>query len=1075
MATDKNIKLFKLASEINIGRDTIVDFLNGKGFDIVNKPITSLTPVMVDLVYEKFRREKKAAETVREKIQKHKDIRVENKRTVDDKYREDKLKEQALHHHLEEVAAEIVEPEPIIEPIVKAVPIEPIEEVSAKTEKIIPEIEEAPKAEVTKAEPVEIVEEKVKPEEVVPAKVIEVAPEVEEVKAIEPEIVPETVEIVKEVPVKETKIEHKHVKAAKEEKKEDKKAEEIAPQKVEPVAETIEVVEPVKESKIEASVEKIEDKNEIDDVDDIDDVDEVDDSDESDEIERQQLQEKDDIASGRQLRGLTVLGKIDIKAPKSRKERAAEKAEKKIKADKKAKQESDEKAAKAEKRRPRRADTRTSPPPPTGKEKEAPAADGDKSAAKPKQFKKRKHNVGETPVQQPSTKQVLDLKTKFKDKPKIEEKAPEKDDKKKRKRKKSIRETISQEDVDRAIRETLSGMDSGGSSQRNRMRLKRKAEREEKEMKIAEDKAIDDQILKLSEYVTTSDLASLMGISPSEVIMKCMELNLMVTINQRLDKDTISMIALDYGYDVEFLDQKQVLHVEEDIDPIETLKPRAPIVTIMGHVDHGKTSLLDHIRSANVVAGEAGGITQHIGAYSVELPNGKSITFLDTPGHEAFTAMRARGAQVTDIVVLVVAADDSVMPQSIEAISHAKAAKVPIVVAINKVDKIDSNPDRIKQQLADYGVLVEEWGGNHQAVEISAKFGKNIDTLLEKILLEAEILELKANPDRLCKGVVIESNMKQGFGAVATVIIQKGTLKVGDPFVAGFHSGKVRALLDEREKRVDSVGPADPILVVGFDGLPESGDSFMSTGSEIEAREIANERKKLRREQELRQTKLVTLDQISAQIQLGGVKELNLVIKGDVTGSVEALSDSLQKLSTDEVKVQILHKGVGTISETDVMLAAASGAVVIGFSVNPSAKARKAAESEQVDIRLYNIIYDCINEIQLALEGLLAPEYKEEITATVEVRKTFKISRLGVIAGCYVLSGKITRNDKIRVRRDGFVQFEGGISSLKRGKDDVKEVDTAYECGIQIDGYNDLQESDIIESFKLVEIKRKLK
>jgi translation initiation factor IF-2 len=1065
MATDKNIKLFKLASEINIGRDTIVDFLNGKGFDIVNKPITSLTPVMVDLVYEKFRREKKAAETVREKIQKHKDIRVENKRTVDDKYREDKLKEQALHHH-EEAVADIVAPEPIIEPIVEAVRIEPVEEVVQKVEKIIPEIEEAPKA-----EPVKFIEEKVTPEAIAPPEVIEVAPKVEEVKVIEPEIIPEPVKIVEEVPVKETKIEHKHVKA----KKEEKKVEEIAPQKVEPVSEPVEVLEPKIEPKIEAPTEKIDDKAEIDDVDDIDDVDvdDVDETDESDEIERQQLQEKDNIASGRQLRGLTVLGKIDIKAPKARKERAAEKAEKKIKADKKAKQESDEKAAKAEKRRPRRADTRTSPPP--DKEKDAPAADGDKSAAKPKQFKKRKHNVGETPVQQPSTKQVLDLKTKFKDKPKIEEKAPEKDDKKKRKRKKSIRETISQEDVDRAIRETLSGMDSGGSSQRNRMRLKRKAEREEKEMKIKEDKAIEDQILKLSEYVTTSDLASLMGISPSEVIMKCMELNLMVTINQRLDKDTISMIALDYGYDVEFLDQKQVLSVEEDIDPIETLKPRAPIVTIMGHVDHGKTSLLDHIRSANVVAGEAGGITQHIGAYSVELPNGKSITFLDTPGHEAFTAMRARGAQVTDIVVLVVAADDSVMPQSIEAISHAKAAKVPIVVAINKVDKIDSNPDRIKQQLADYGVLVEEWGGNHQAVEISAKFGKNIDTLLEKILLEAEILELKANPDRLCKGVVIESNMKQGFGAVATVIIQRGTLKVGDPFVAGFHSGKVRALLDEREKRVDSVGPADPILVVGFDGLPESGDSFMSTGSEIEAREIANERKKLRREQELRQTKLVTLDQISAQIQLGGVKELNLVIKGDVTGSVEALSDSLQKLSTEEVKVQILHKGVGTISETDVMLAAASGAVVIGFSVNPSAKARKAAESEQVDIRLYNIIYDCINEIQLALEGLLAPEYKEEITSTVEVRKTFKISRLGVIAGCYVLSGKITRNDKIRVRRDGFVQFEGGISSLKRGKDDVKEVDTAYECGIQVDGYNELQESDIIESFKLVEIKRKLK
>lgn len=1069
MATEKNIKLFKIASEINIGRDTIVDFLNNKGYDLANKPTTSLTPEMVELVYDKFRREKKAAETVREKIQKHKDIRVESKRTVDDKYREDKLKEHAAHHHFVDTTPELFDSEENIktsmEPSHVEIPPALIHEAEVETTKDIKEVHEK-EPESVEFEPIQQTEIIVDPEPIPEIAKIEVEPEVkiEEQKIdIEPKpeienaehtvvssITEENVEIKAQIDtgvIGKTQIEHEEIDLH------------TSPE--------IEITE-IAETEIE-----------IDDFDEpeiTDEFDEADDNEEVDEATRIQQQEADDIASGRTLRGLTVLGKIDIKSPKSRKERAAEKAEKKIKADKKAKQELEEKAAKAEKRKPKRADTKTSPPPAhSSKDKEGAATEGDKSASKPKQFKKRKHNVGETTVQQPSTKQVLDLKTKFKDKPKVEEKPVDKDDKKKRKRKKSIREMISQEEVDRAIRETLSGMDSTGSmSQRNRMRLKRKAEREEKEMRIKEDKAIDDQILKLSEYVTTSDLASLMGISPTEVIMKCMELNLMVTINQRLDKETISIIALDYGYDVEFLDQKQVLSVEEDIDAIETLKPRAPIVTIMGHVDHGKTSLLDHIRSANVVAGEAGGITQHIGAYSVELPNGKSITFLDTPGHEAFTAMRARGAQVTDIVVLVVAADDSVMPQSIEAISHAKAAKVPIVVAINKVDKIDSNPDRIKQQLADYGVLVEEWGGNHQAVEISAKFGKNIEQLLEKILLEAEILELKANPDRLCKGVVIESNMKQGFGAVATVIIQKGTMKVGDPFVAGFHSGKVRALLDERENRVESVGPSDPILVVGFDGLPESGDSFMVTSTEVEAREIANERKKLRREQEVRQTKLVTLDQISAQIQMGGVKELNLVIKGDVTGSVEALSDSLQKLSTDEVHVQILHKGVGTISETDVMLAAASGAVVIGFSVNPSAKARKAAEAEQVDIRLYNIIYDCINEIQLALEGLLAPEYKEEITSSVEVRKTFKISRLGVIAGCYVLSGKITRNDRIRVRRDGFTQFEGGISSLKRGKDDVKEVDTAYECGIQIDGYNDLQEGDIIESFKLVEIKRKL-
>ena len=547
----------------------------------------------------------------------------------------------------------------------------------------------------------------------------------------------------------------------------------------------------------------------------------------------------------------------------------------------------------------------------------------------------------------------------------------------------------------------------------------------------------------------------------------------MVTINQRLDKDTISLIAEDYGYKVEFQEAFEE-EVDEEIDSEEDLEPRAPIVTIMGHVDHGKTTLLDYIRQSNVVAGEAGGITQHIGAYQVELENGRKITFLDTPGHAAFTAMRARGAQVTDIVVLVVAADDSVMPQTLEAISHARAAGVPIIVAINKVDKPDANPDRIKQQLANHGVLIEEWNGNVQSVEISAKFGKNVDLLLDKILVEADLLDLNANPSRNAIGTIVEAVMKKGFGPVATVIIQNGTLEISDPFISGNSYGKVRALLDERENRVESAGPSDPVLVVGFNSLPQAGDNFKVVNSDAEARNIAIERSRLKREQELRQTRSISLDQISQRIQEGKIKELNLILKADVSGSVEALSDSILKLSNEEVRVNIIHSGVGSISETDVMLAAASEAVIIGFNVSADSNARKIAENEKVDIRHYNIIYDCLNEIQLALEGLLAPEYQEEITGIAEVRQLFKISRIGTIAGCYVQMGKILKNDKIRVLRDGLVIFSGHFASLKRGKDDVREVDMGFECGIQVAGFNDIMEGDSIEAYKVNEIKRKL-
>ncbi|MDA3843150.1 MAG: translation initiation factor IF-2, partial [Candidatus Kapabacteria bacterium] len=656
--------------------------------------------------------------------------------------------------------------------------------------------------------------------------------------------------------------------------------------------------------------------------------------------------------------------------------------------------------------------------------------------------------------------------------------APPKPDYKKinkKKRKSNVRAMVKDEDVNKAIKDTLAKM--GGTnapSGRNKNKLKRKVQREEKDAIVQEEKLIQAKIIEMTEFVTTADLASLMNINPNEIILKCMELGLMVTLNQRLDKDTITLIADDYEYEVKFLDTKAIQEIDDEEDPESSLQTRSPIVTVMGHVDHGKTSLLDYIRHENVVAGEAGGITQHIAAYSVKVTDGKKITFLDTPGHEAFTAMRARGAQVTDLVILIVAADDSVMPQTVEAISHSLAANVPIVVAINKVDKPDARPERIKQQLADQNILIEEWGGKYQCVEISAKKGTNVDQLLEKILIEAEMLELKANPDRKARCAVIEAHMDKGFGPVATIIVEKGTLEIGDPFVSGIHAGKVRAMFSDAGKKIKKVGPANPVFTVGFDGVVEAGDILAVVNSDTEARTLANERHQLRREQEFRQIHHLTLDDISAQIQLGGVKELPLIIKGDVSGSVEALSDSLLKQSTDEVKVNIIHKGVGPITETDVTLAMASKAVIIGFQINPTPKARLLADNEAVEIRLYSIIYDCINEIHLALEGLLTPELKEEIVSTVEIRRVFKTSKTGSIAGCYVLSGKISRNAKVRLLRDGLEVYNGKVHSLKREKDDVKEVEKGFECGVLLDGFNKIEEGDIHESYKLVEIRRTL-
>ena len=643
------------------------------------------------------------------------------------------------------------------------------------------------------------------------------------------------------------------------------------------------------------------------------------------------------------------------------------------------------------------------------------------------------------------------------------------------KKKKKIKKfEIDEKDVKAAIKKTMLIMDDAVASGRASSRKKKRREREAEEERLLEIRTKEKNIIKVNEYIAVNEIANLMNVPVGDVISKCIGLGLMVSINQRLDLETITLVADEFGFEVELQEEYTAEALEDTPDSEDSLKPRPAVVTIMGHVDHGKTSLLDYIRRTNVVAGESGGITQHIGAYKVEIEGGKEITFLDTPGHEAFTAMRARGAQLTDIVVLVIAADDAVMPQTVEALNHAQAAGVPIIIAINKIDKPGANPEKIKQQLAERNVLVEDWGGKYQIVELSAKSGLNVELLLEKILLEAEILDLKANPERYARGAVVEAELDKGRGITATILVQKGTLKVGDPFVAGVHYGRVRAMFDERGNKVKDAPPSSPVLVLGIEGAPQAGDNFVVIPSEREAKEIANKRSQLKREQDQKQIHHITLDEIAKQISIGGVKELPLIVKGDVDGSVEALSDSLMKLTNEEVVVRVIHKGVGGISESDVLLAAASNAIIIGFHVRPNINARKLAEKSKVDIRLYSVIYDAINEVKSALEGLLSPLISEEVTATVEVRDTFKAPKFGTIAGCYVQDGKIVRNNKIRLVRDGIVIHEGDISSLKRFKDDVREVDSGYECGLSIANFNDIKVGDVIEAFKLVETKKKL-
>ena len=647
---------------------------------------------------------------------------------------------------------------------------------------------------------------------------------------------------------------------------------------------------------------------------------------------------------------------------------------------------------------------------------------------------------------------------------------------KKKSKKKVSKTEVDVIDVDRMMKETLKKIQSGSTvgNKRGKRRRQRKEEREEELQLQQEQDAQGNSVIEVTEFITANDLAEELEVSVTDIISACMSIGLMITINQRLDAGTIELVSEEFGKEVVFIDAEEMVEeFEEEVDEEADLQGRAPIITVMGHVDHGKTSLLDYIREARVAEGEAGGITQHVGAYEV-LHNEKKITFLDTPGHEAFTAMRSRGAQATDIVILVVAADDSVMPQTIEAINHAKAAGVPMVVAINKMDKPGASPDTIKQQLSDHSVIVEDWGGSTQFALVSAKTGMGIADLLEKVVIEAELLELKANPDRRADGVVLESRLDKGKGIVANILVQNGTLKVGDPFVAGPCYGRVRAMENDLGVRITEAGPATPVQLTGFDEMPQAGDKIRVATDEKAAKEIANQRQQIRREQAIRKTKHMTLDDLSRRMALGEISELNIIIKADVDGSIEALSGALQKLGTEEVSVSIIHTGAGAISESDVLLASASDAIIIGFQVRPTAQARKLAENEEIDVRLFSVIYDAVDEVRDALEGLLSPEIKEQIMGSVEVREIFKVSKVGTIAGCYVTDGKIDRNNPLRIIRDGVVIYDGEIGALKRFKEDVKEVSSGYECGISIRNYNDLKVGDSFESYKMTEEKRTL-
>ncbi|GAB4335871.1 MAG: hypothetical protein Kow0037_16410 [Calditrichia bacterium] len=1014
--TKSRRKLFKVAKELNLSSDTISDFLQKKGFE-VKGPNTRISDEMYEEILKRFTQEKIKAEKIakrRQQRQAQEEVAVQAKARVTEE--ETPLKETTA---VPEQAVEEAEPVSASEalPVVEEKTPAPAEIMETEPET---SSESSPaKEEVTAVEEPVVSPTEEKTETLETPETSEPSPEESETSATEP--------AVEEKPAEEAKTEEPVIVSEKE------------PAEEETAAVASEVEAPTEAVKQETA------------------------EDVTTEVAPEDAGPKvGDIIDHPMARKYLEKQKEKERQKKEKKKRAAEK-----KAEEKAAKEVTAETVETEEI-PRRAAAAT---PDLAVEEEAKA----KAKGKGKKKKGKKTEIDEiADEKERRRRKALEMIRKEgrqgKRKIKGEVVAPEEPleeigSKRKKGRKKK---QVDQQEVEESLKKTLASMRDGGGAKKRRKKVK---------TETGEEIIEEENVIAVTEFITVQDLANLMGVSPTEIITKCLELGQMVTINQRLEMELIKLLAEDFGFKIEEEEEFASDYLEEILeeeDNPEDYVPRHPVVTVMGHVDHGKTSLLDYIRHTNVVAGESGGITQHIGAYVVNTEDGRNITFLDTPGHEAFTAMRSRGAQVTDIVVLVVAADDRVMPQTEEAIDHARAAGVPLVIAINKVDKPNANPQAIRKQLAEKNILVEDWGGSYQVAEVSAKTGQGIDELMEKILLEAELLELKANPKRRAVGVVVESRLDKGKGPVATVLIQQGTLKVGDVFIVGQHFGRVRAMLNERDQRVDEAGPAYPVQVLGIEGVPEAGDKFIVMPDEKQAREIANRRQQLKREQDFKQIRHLTLDEISRQIREGEVKELNLLVKADVDGSAQALTDALLKLSNNDVSVKVIRRAVGPITESDIMLAAASQAIIIGFHVRPTLKAKELAEEENVDIRQYKVIYDAIEDVKLALEGLLEPEEREQVLGLAEVRETFKISRIGTIAGCYILNGKIHRNSNVRLVRNDVEIYTGKIASLKRFKEDVREVVAGYECGIMIENYNDIKVGDHIEAFEIVQEKRKL-
>lgn len=1058
-------RLNKAAREFNVGKETIVEFLHKKGYDIDSNPNTKLTAEMYNLLTKEYMAEKSVKEESRKKglaSVKRETISIDDRKKVtpesDDDDEEDDIfirgvsveidenfkksieppsvkhkEKKDLEEEIEELAVEKVEdhdklPEHIIEQEEQVAEEAPeIPEVAVPEETPAKEAEKAPvaeKPEKPQEKPVAEAEEKPVPPKQDPIPPAEEIPE-EPPKEIEPEKtdVPEKEKAMQEV--EDVKVEDQKV----EDQVKDNKLKVLGKIDLKSINER---TKPPKKSREELKKER-EQKRKT----------------EQNRKIKPETKPAEKQAAKPEKAPETPVAKEEIKAPELQK--PVEKAEEKIF------------KLKVEKLQGPNILGKIELPAKPRIEKKKPVASSSDDKVKPKKKKRRRIKTDTKPTVAP-----VGQKTDDKTKPKLRiqrHKRTQKED----------RPELTQEEIQKQIKETMARLSGAGKSKGSKhRRQKRDLMHQQKEREMQEQEE-GKKTIKVTEYVTANELASMMNVGITEIISLCMQLGLVISINQRLDAETITIVADEFGFQVEFASVESAIgEVDIEEDKPEDLQPRAPIVTVMGHVDHGKTKLLDYIRRANVIAGEAGGITQHIGAYEVKLDNGKRITMLDTPGHEAFTAMRARGAKVTDIAIIVIAADDNVMPQTKEAINHATAAGVPIVFAINKIDKPTASPEKIKEQLSQLNILVEEWGGKYQSQDISAINGLNVDQLLEKVLLEAELLDLKANPVRRAYGTIIESSLDKGRGYVAKLLVQNGTLKVGDVVLAGSHSGRVRAMYNERNQAITEACPSAPLLMLGMNGAPQAGDLFKVMQDEREARNIATKRTQLQREQGLRTQKHITLDEIGRRIAIGDFKELNIIVKGDVDGSVEALSDSLLKLSTEEVQVNVIHKSVGQVTETDVMLASASNAIIVAFQVRPSGSARKLAEREQIDIRLYSIIYTAIEEIKAAIEGMLSPEIEEKITSNLEVRNVFKITKVGTIAGCMVLDGTITRNTRVRLIRDGIVIYTGKLGSLKRLKDDVKEVSTGYECGVNIENFNDIKVGDIIEGFEEIKVARKL-